>query len=210
MDTRDYAAVRALAQKHANETGCDYGLEKIGGHYRIFMLPQRRFRFGHERGLRSSHVRDAGEVQAGPRPDGSLNMDPLLNLPGWHRDLSADDVAAWRAWADMTGIYASEWTEAYLEAQNISGPATRRQLRRMRQGRSPMRLRVNVLARYAGPEGEQRVIDSCEVYGWRAALVAVRALRTEHGLDDVRDRRRVYVLDSRLSDAVEDALYGEE
>ena len=136
--------------------------------------------------------------------------DPLLNLPGWHRDLSADDVATWRAWADMTGIYAPEWTDAYFEAQNISGPATRRQLRRMRQGRGPMRLRVNVLARYAGPEGEQRVIDACEVYGWRAALTAVRALRIEHDCEDLRNRRRVYTLDALLCDAVDVALYGED
>jgi hypothetical protein len=137
-------------------------------------------------------------------------MDALSNLPAWHRELSSDDVAIWREWAEMTGIYAPAWVDAYFGAQNVSGPATRRQLRQMRQGRAPMRIRVNVIDRRPGVPSDEGapVVDSCDVYGWRAALAAVRALRTEYDVERY-SRHFVYVLDAKLSDAVDSALYGE-
>jgi hypothetical protein len=44
----NYREVRAEAQRLSNETGRDYGVEKLGGRYRHFMLPEKRFRAGHE------------------------------------------------------------------------------------------------------------------------------------------------------------------
>jgi hypothetical protein len=44
----EYRTVRAEAQRRANQSGVDYGVEKLGGHYRYFMLPQKKNRTGHE------------------------------------------------------------------------------------------------------------------------------------------------------------------
>lgn len=45
-----YKAVRAEAQRKANETGYDYGIEAndLMKEWRTFMLPQRQNRSGHE------------------------------------------------------------------------------------------------------------------------------------------------------------------
>jgi hypothetical protein len=85
----------------------------------------------------------------------------------------------------------------------------------MRQLRAPMRLRVNVIDDRPGvpsDDGRAPVVDFCEVYGWRAALAAVRALRDEWDASRRRyySRHHVYVLDAKLSDAVDAALYGED
>lgn len=45
-----YPAARADAQKRADETGCDHGLEwnAVCREFHVFMLPQKRNRYGHE------------------------------------------------------------------------------------------------------------------------------------------------------------------
>ncbi len=50
MESKDYAAVRADAQKQANVDGFDRGVEKnaLFGTFRSFMLPAARFRCGFE------------------------------------------------------------------------------------------------------------------------------------------------------------------
>lgn len=67
----------------------------------------------------------------------------------------------------------------------------------------PMRIRVRASAyRHSGMYDA----DECEVYGWRAALTAARAMRSELGGDrDDPARRRVTVdaIDPRWVDAVE-------
>jgi hypothetical protein len=49
----NYAEARAHAQRRANETGLDHGVEPVGkpfpGTYMVYMLPQRQNRYGHER-----------------------------------------------------------------------------------------------------------------------------------------------------------------
>jgi hypothetical protein len=44
----NYKTVRAEAQKKADETGFDYGVEKDAFGFHHFMLPQKQNRFGHE------------------------------------------------------------------------------------------------------------------------------------------------------------------
>ncbi len=50
MELKDYKEARDHAQKHANETGYDYGLEfnTLFKTYRVFMLPGAKYRSGHE------------------------------------------------------------------------------------------------------------------------------------------------------------------
>lgn len=43
-----YNTARAEAQANANETGFDFGLERLGKSWRVFMLPQKRNRYGYE------------------------------------------------------------------------------------------------------------------------------------------------------------------
>jgi len=45
-----YRTARADAQKRANETGYDYGIERndLFKSFHVFMLPQRKNRYGHE------------------------------------------------------------------------------------------------------------------------------------------------------------------
>jgi hypothetical protein len=43
-----YEAAKAEAQKRANDTGFDFGVEKNAFGYSAFMLPQKRNRYGHE------------------------------------------------------------------------------------------------------------------------------------------------------------------
>lgn len=43
-----YEEAKKYAQERADQTGYDYGVEKSGGAFRSFMLPQKRNRQGHE------------------------------------------------------------------------------------------------------------------------------------------------------------------
>lgn len=44
----DYATAKREAQARADETGMDYGVEKLGSEHRYFGLPRRENRFGFE------------------------------------------------------------------------------------------------------------------------------------------------------------------
>lgn len=50
LDWEEYKQLSKEAQKNADETGCDWGLEKneLFGTFRIFPLPRKRIRSGHE------------------------------------------------------------------------------------------------------------------------------------------------------------------
>jgi hypothetical protein len=43
-----YTLARQEAQRLADKTGFDYGVESLGGSYRFFRLPKRKFRQGYE------------------------------------------------------------------------------------------------------------------------------------------------------------------
>lgn len=45
---RDYSKARAEAQEKANSSGYDYGIERLGTEWHVFILPQKRHRFGFE------------------------------------------------------------------------------------------------------------------------------------------------------------------
>lgn len=82
-------------------------------------------------------------------------------------------------------------------------PMARRAVRACRRARNdgPMRLRVTVSRQ--GP-GDREYVEEATVYGWRAALVAVRAMREEFRPGDRHYQRRwlaTLVSDARL-DAV--------
>lgn len=47
-DPTDYTKAKHHAQAAADEYGYDYGIEKIGVRWHIFMLPQKANRCGHE------------------------------------------------------------------------------------------------------------------------------------------------------------------
>ena len=47
-DDRKYREARDEAQKQADATGFDHGIERNAFGFRVFMLPQRQNRYGHE------------------------------------------------------------------------------------------------------------------------------------------------------------------
>lgn len=91
-------------------------------------------------------------------------------------------------------------TGAELVVQEMlcgDGPALRRALRTVRRVYGgPMRLRCVVVE----GSGDRETRDGCDVYGWRAALTALRAMRSE-----CRRERYVHlwVGDARLHDLME-------
>jgi hypothetical protein len=99
-------------------------------------------------------------------------------------------------------LYSPAWTAAFLDTQNACYPIAMRELRQQRARSAPMRIRVEI--RQDWGNGYYR--DECVVYGWRAALVAIRAMgasraeRTTH----YEAKTHAYVADSRLMDAIEE------
>jgi len=94
--------------------------------------------------------------------------------------------------------YTIAGAEEYLHALNVDPPAARRGLRAFRiqeaQSGRPTRIAIALM----NSRGDQRIphrhfdgsvsysdaiVDHVTVYGWRAALTAIRALRTEYLLD---------------------------
>ena len=65
----DYQHQRAIAQAQANATGYDYGVEKLGREYNVFMLPQKRNRYGHERQCEVVMCDDMSKCQPGHGPE---------------------------------------------------------------------------------------------------------------------------------------------
>ncbi len=63
-----YDAAKAAAQKSANESGFDYGVEKLGTEFRSFMLPQKRNRCGHELRCEVVSSTDLAKCQPGHGP----------------------------------------------------------------------------------------------------------------------------------------------
>lgn len=107
-------------------------------------------------------------------------------------------------------VYSQAWTEAFIEAQNADGPRARRALRAERRAHvRVMRIRVELWSRSKG-DGEHET-DWVEVYGWRAALAAARAMRAETPTSDgpigyLRHhgkRHRIVTYDARLIDAID-------
>jgi hypothetical protein len=48
MNNYNYNEVKQFAQSKADETGFDYGIEKLNKFYSVFMLPAKKFRFGRD------------------------------------------------------------------------------------------------------------------------------------------------------------------
>ncbi len=69
-DLEKYRTARAEAQKKANETGFDYGLERndLFKEYRVFMLTQKQNRFGHELRCEVVSCENMGKCQKGHGP----------------------------------------------------------------------------------------------------------------------------------------------
>jgi len=65
---RDYATVRAAAQRKANETGFDHGVERDAFGFRSFMLPRRENRYGHETRCEVVSCEQLGRCQEGHGP----------------------------------------------------------------------------------------------------------------------------------------------
>lgn len=120
----------------------------------------------------------------------------------WACGMALDPIKAfYEANPSHLGLYSRAYVEAFYAARNEDGPKARRALRarRIQDGRT-MRLSVSV---YQGASYEREEY-TCEVYGWRAALAAVRAMRA-HELTEYRiERARGHsILDARLVDVIE-------
>lgn len=68
--TANYRAARAEAQKRADETGFDYGIERndLFKEFRVFMLPQKSNRTGHELRCEVVSCADLSKCQRGHGP----------------------------------------------------------------------------------------------------------------------------------------------
>lgn len=66
----EYKARRADAQRKANETGMDHGLEAndLFKEYHVFMLPGRQYRSGHELRCEVVHPEDLSKTKPGHGP----------------------------------------------------------------------------------------------------------------------------------------------
>lgn len=64
-----YEEVKKDAQERANATGYDIGVEKLGGSYRSFMLPQKKNRFGHELRCEVVFCTDLSKCKPGHGPN---------------------------------------------------------------------------------------------------------------------------------------------
>jgi len=64
---KSYESARDYAQKRANTTGRDYGLEvnALLKEYRVFALPMRQHRFGHELRCEVVSCEDIGKTAIG-------------------------------------------------------------------------------------------------------------------------------------------------
>lgn len=65
----EYQEARREAQLRANDTGGDYGVEKLGAEYRYFPLPQRRHRFGFELRCEVVSCTDIAKCRPGHGPN---------------------------------------------------------------------------------------------------------------------------------------------
>jgi len=65
-----YVERRAEAQRRANETGMDHGLERndLFKDFQISMLPAKKYRAGHELSVEVVHPEDLSKVQPGHGP----------------------------------------------------------------------------------------------------------------------------------------------
>ena len=65
-----YAAAKLRAQRHANETGFDFGVEAndFERDYRVFMLPRRENRYGFELRCEVVSCSDLSKCQEGHGP----------------------------------------------------------------------------------------------------------------------------------------------
>lgn len=67
-----YAEARAVAQHAANDDGFDRGIEWLGGRgygdWRVFMLPRRENRYGHERRCEVVSCEDLPRCRPGHGP----------------------------------------------------------------------------------------------------------------------------------------------
>lgn len=110
---------------------------------------------------------------------------------------------------------------AMIDAAGRWRPEVKALVRRARRARhvTPehgLRIRVDVWAPHARVWGDDATIpptDTVEVYGWRAALRAAHALRSEHACDRCGERARcvrpiVAVVDARLADRLADLDHG--
>ena len=66
MMTYDEAAKQA--QERADATGYDYGVERLGGSFRTFMLPSRKNRRGHELRCEVRHCSTWNRIRPGHGP----------------------------------------------------------------------------------------------------------------------------------------------
>jgi len=99
----------------------------------------------------------------------------LMSRWSWGR--ADDEIPSYDASDLQSGRvspYSPAGSAALAEWSNEDGPAARRWLRRYRQTRGIQRITIEVY------DSRDRTIDGCEVFGWRAALVACRALRAMH------------------------------
>jgi hypothetical protein len=63
-----YDEAKRAAQAAADESGFDYGVEKLGRDFRYFMLPQKQNRFGHELRCEIVHCTTLAKCQKGHGP----------------------------------------------------------------------------------------------------------------------------------------------
>lgn len=106
----------------------------------------------------------------------------------------------------QVALYSPAGAELVRYASCEDYRAARRAVRACRRamGHGPMRLRVTIA--HEG-FGDREISDACEVYGWRAALVAVRAMRAEMCPDGTETpRRRARYAPAFISDAKLDAV----
>lgn len=82
MSKRTYEDARAEAQRKANESGHDYGVEDLGGYagFTAFLLPQRKNRYGHELRCEVVSCEDHSRCKPGHGP---VSDQPLAC--GWQR-----------------------------------------------------------------------------------------------------------------------------
>lgn len=64
-----YKEARENAQRCANETGFDYGVEQNAFGYTYYMLPKRQNRYGNELRCEVVYCEDLARVQAGHGPE---------------------------------------------------------------------------------------------------------------------------------------------
>lgn len=48
MNYKSYNEMKNYAQQRADETGYDFGIQKLGQEYSVFMLPEKKYRFGRD------------------------------------------------------------------------------------------------------------------------------------------------------------------